>query len=187
MPPDQVACLPATTGIFHHGLSVRCVLGQGLTTYRTVPYLWQGQVAARNKYGGYWNKTQSTADSGGLSISCMTCITQISQPTESPLIIPYNAIPDITVPTKTGDKLTPTQGRGFPGFLSGMHIRHMRTMTITSISTSNSKEYLQYAFMQMIVSPREFFVSRGGVITELTNTQKDYARVQNACLHGVER
>ena len=25
MPPDQVACLPATTGIFHHGLSVRCV------------------------------------------------------------------------------------------------------------------------------------------------------------------
>ena len=40
-----------------------------------------------------------------------------SHPTESPLISPYHAIPDITVPTETGDKLMPTQGRGFPGFL----------------------------------------------------------------------
>ena len=40
-----------------------------------------------------------------------------SHPTESPLISPYQAIPDITVPTETGDKLMPTQGRGFPGFL----------------------------------------------------------------------
>ena len=28
MPPDQVACLPDASGIFHHGLSVRCVLGK---------------------------------------------------------------------------------------------------------------------------------------------------------------
>ena len=49
--------------------------------------------------------------------SCMTCITKIFQPTASPLIIPYHAIPDITVPTVTGDKLMPTQGRGFHGFL----------------------------------------------------------------------
>ena len=55
--------------------------------------------------------------SGGLSIPCMISITNIFQPTESPLIIPYHAIPDITVPTETGDKLMPTQGRGFPGFL----------------------------------------------------------------------
>ena len=48
---------------------------------------------------------------------CMTCITKIFQPTESPLTIPHYAIPDITVPTETGDKLMPTQGRGFPGFL----------------------------------------------------------------------
>ena len=51
------------------------------------------------------------------NLPCMTCITKIFQPTESPLIIPYHAIPDITVPTDTGDKLMPTQGRGFPGFL----------------------------------------------------------------------
>ena len=76
----------------------------------------------------------------------MTCITNIFQPTESPLIIPYYAIPDITVPTETGDKLTPTQGRGFPGFLSGMHARHMRMITITSIFISNSKEITNMQF-----------------------------------------
>ena len=70
----------------------------------------------------------------------MISITNIFQPTASPLIIPYHAIPDITVPTETGDRLTPTQGRGFPGFLSGMHARHMRMITITSIFISNSKE-----------------------------------------------
>ena len=47
----------------------------------------------------------------------MTCIMKIFQPTESPLIIPYYAIPDITIPTETGDKLMPTPGRGFLGFL----------------------------------------------------------------------
>ena len=74
-------------------------------------------MVVRNKYGGYWHKTRSTVDSGGLSIPCMISITNIFQPTESPLILPYHAIPDITVPTETGDKLMPTQGRGFPGFL----------------------------------------------------------------------
>ena len=74
-------------------------------------------MVVRNKYGGYWNKTRSTVDSGGLSTPCMISITNIFQPTESPLISPYHAIPDITVPTETGDKLMPTQGRGFPGFL----------------------------------------------------------------------
>ena len=74
-------------------------------------------MVVRNKYGGYWNKTRSTVDSGGLSIPCMISITNIFHPTESPLISPYHAIPDITVPTETGDKLMPTQGRGFPGFL----------------------------------------------------------------------
>ena len=47
----------------------------------------------------------------------MISITNIFHPIESLLISPYHAIPDITVPTETGDKLKPTQGRGFPGFL----------------------------------------------------------------------
>ena len=74
-------------------------------------------MVVRNKYGGYWNKTRSTVDSGGSSIPCMISMTHIFHPTKSPLISPYHAIPDITVPTETGDKLMPTQGRGFPGFL----------------------------------------------------------------------
>ena len=47
----------------------------------------------------------------------MISITNIIHPTGSPLISPCHAISDITVPTETGDKLMPTQGRGFPGFL----------------------------------------------------------------------
>ena len=74
-------------------------------------------MVVRNKYGGYRNKTRSTVDSGGSSIPCMISITNIFHQTESPLISPYHAIPDRTVPTETGDKLMPTQGRGFPGFL----------------------------------------------------------------------
>ena len=55
---------------------------EGLTTYWTVPYLRQGQVVARNKYGGYWSKTRSTADSGGSSIPRMISITNISSLTD---------------------------------------------------------------------------------------------------------
>jgi hypothetical protein len=73
-------------------------------------------------------------------VSCMTYITNILQPIQSTLIISYYAIPDIPVPTETGDKLTPTQGRGFPGFLSGMHARHMRMIIIISVFISNSME-----------------------------------------------
>ena len=105
---------------------------------RTLPVA--GTSGSTNTYGGYRNKTRSTVDSGGSSIPCMISITNIFHPTESPLISPYHAIPDITVPTETGDKLTPTQGRGFPGFLSGMHARHMRMITITGVFISNTKE-----------------------------------------------
>ena len=70
----------------------------------------------------------------------MVSITNIFQPTESLLISPYHAIPDITVPTETGDKLMPTQGRGFSRVPAGMHARHMRVIIITSVFISNSLE-----------------------------------------------
>ena len=97
-------------------------------------------MVVRNKYGGYWNKTRSTVDSGGSSIPCMISVTNIFHQTESPLISPYHAIPDRTVPTETGSKLIPTQGRGFPRFPAGMHARHMRVIIITSVFISNSME-----------------------------------------------
>ena len=39
MPPDQVTCLPEASGIFHHGLSVRCVQMKGVNNLpnRTLP------------------------------------------------------------------------------------------------------------------------------------------------------
>ena len=38
MPPDQVACLPDAADIFHHGLSVWCVLERGCNLLnRTLP------------------------------------------------------------------------------------------------------------------------------------------------------
>ena len=142
MPPDQVACLPATTGIFHHGLSVRRVLGKGLTAYRTVPYLWQGQVVVRNKYGGYWNKTQSTVDSGGLSIPCMVSITNMFQPTDK--ITTHHTSLCRTRHNHLDEDWR--QARVYPRqrlsqIPSGRHERHTRVITITSISNSNSKEH----------------------------------------------
>ena len=53
----------------------------------------------------------------------MISITNIIHPTGSPLISPCHAISDITVPTETGDKLIPTQGRGFSRFSAGMHFK----------------------------------------------------------------
>ena len=85
----------------------------------------------------------------------MICATKLFQPTRSPVIMPYYAIPDITVPTESNENLTPTQGRGFPRFFSGMHARHMRMITITSIFISNSKEITNMQFKQMITSPHK--------------------------------
>ena len=34
-------------------------------------------MVARNKCGGYWNKTRSTVDSGGLCVTCMISITNM--------------------------------------------------------------------------------------------------------------
>ena len=106
-------------------------------------------MVVRNKYGGYWNKTQSTVDSGGLSVPCMISITNIFQPTESPLIIPYYAIPDTTVSTKTGDKLVSTQDRGFPA--SDRHEGHTRVITITTYQIPIARNH-QYALMSMFIS-----------------------------------
>ena len=41
--------------------------------------------------------------------------------TDSPLISPYHAIPDITVPTETGDKLMPTGWKSGKASVLGRH------------------------------------------------------------------
>ena len=116
--------------------------GKGLTTYWTVPYLWQGQVVVQNKYGGYWNKTRSTADSGGLSIPCMISIANVFQPTDR---IPTHH----TLLCHTGHNRLDgdwRQARVYPRqrisrIPSGRHERYTRVITITNISNSNSKNF----------------------------------------------
>ena len=49
MPPDQVACLPAAVGIFHHGLSVWCVLWTGVDNLLNHTLSLQGQVVVPTK------------------------------------------------------------------------------------------------------------------------------------------
>src|SRR3954468_9625237 len=99
-------------------------------------------MAVRNKYGGYRNKTRSMADSGGLSMYSAGLVQQKNTPdNKSSPIVPHHAIPDITVPTETGDKLTPTQGKGF----SRIPLRHAckiheHDYHYTSMLSSNSKE-----------------------------------------------
>ena len=139
-------------------------------------------MVVRNKYGGYWNKTRSTVDSGGLSIPCMISITNIFQPTESPLILPCHAIPDITVPTETGDKRMPTQGRGFPGFLPVCMQGTWGWLSsqVWSFPTSWKSPMCNHANDHITWNNNS--PKWGGVIKVSMNIQKYHAGVQNACL-----
>ena len=126
---------------------------KGLTTYWTVPYLRQGQVVVRNKYGGYWNKTRSTADSGGSSIPCMISITKnISTNRQnhrsSYLIMPYR-----THSSRRGtrDKLVSTQDRDFPGFLP-VCMKSSRGWSLSPAYPFLTVKHLQYALMRVTLS-----------------------------------
>ena len=110
------------------------------------------------------------------------------QPTESPHIIPYHAIPDITVPTETGDKLMPTQGGGFPGFLPVCMQGTWGWLLsqVWSFPTAWNSQICIYAHDHLTWN--NIFLQKGGsVINVSTNTQKYHARVQNACLQVMGR
>ena len=142
-------------------------------------------MVVRNKYGGYWNKTRSMVDSGSLSISCMISITKIFQPTDrihhsSYLIMPYRTQPSWR---GTRDKLVSTQDRDFPGFLP-VGMKGIRRWLLSQAYPFSTAKNLHYALMRMIVSSHKITNApcQGGVVTVSNNTQKYYARVQNACL-----
>ena len=75
--------------------------GKGLTTYWTVPYLWQGQVVARNKYGGYRNKTRSTVNLGGLSLPVVVSTIQFLGSTQQGHHLVCLNIPSWIIPVTT--------------------------------------------------------------------------------------
>ena len=127
---------------------------KGLTTYWTVPYLWQGQVVVRNKYGGYWNKTRSTADSGGSSIPCMISITNISQLTDR--ITAHHTSSCHTGHTRLDEEL---------GTSSCLR-RWLLSQAYPFLTAKN----LHYALMRMILSSHKitYAPSQGGVVTVST-------------------
>ena len=146
-------------------------------------------MVVRNKYGGYWNKTRSTVDSGGLSISCMISIRNIFQPTDrihhsSYLIMPYRTQPSWR---GTRDNLVSAQDHDSPGFLPACMISS-RGCSLSPAYPFLTAKNLHYALMRMIVSSHKITNApcQGGVVTVSNNTQKYYAGVQNACLQVVE-
>ena len=105
------------------------------------------------------------------------------QPTESPLTIPHYAIPDITVPTETGDKLMPSQGRGFPGFLPACMQGTWGWLPsqVCSFPTAWKPLICTHAYDLFIVIKIMYAPSQKGAVTISKHHTKYYARVQK-CL-----
>ena len=94
-----------------------------------------------------------------------------NQQTESPLIIPYYAIPDTTVSTETGDKLVSTQDRGFPGF-PPIGMKGIRGWLLSQVYQIPTVRNIHYALMSMIISSHKITNTScwGGVVTVSNNT-----------------
>ena len=101
------------------------------------------------------------------------------------LIMPYR-----TQPSRRGtrDKLVSTQDRDFPGFLP-VGMKGIRGCLLSQAYPFPTAKNLHYALMRMIVSSHKITNApcQGGVVTVSNNTQKYYARVQNACLQEYAR
>ena len=122
------------------------------------------------------------------NLPCMISITNIFQPTESPLISPGHAIPDITVPTETGDKLMPTQGRGFPGFLPVCMQGTWGWLSsqVCSFPTAWKSITCTHAYDHITWNNKSFEM-RWCYKCINDYSKNYYAGVQNACLQCVER
>ena len=88
----------------------------------------------------------------------------------------------------TRDKLVSTQDRGFPDFLP-VGTKCIWGWLLSQAYLFLTAKNLHYALMRMIVSSHKITNApcQGGVVTVSNNTQKYYARVQDACLQVVER
>ena len=88
----------------------------------------------------------------------------------------------------TRDKLVSTQDRDFPGFLP-VCMKSLQGWLLSPAYPFLTAKNLHYALMRMIGSSHKITNApcQGGVVTVSNNTQNYYARVQNACLEGVER
>ena len=83
----------------------------------------------------------------------------------------------------TRDKLVSTQDRDFPGFVP-VGMQGIRRWLLSQAYPFLTAKNLHYSLMRMIVSSHKITNApcQGGVVTVSNDTQKYYARVQNACL-----
>ena len=131
-------------------------------------------MVVRNKCGGYWNKTRSTVDSGGLGVTCTISTTNMFQPTVT--IITHHVSLCRTGHNRLDEdrrqaRVYPRQR--LPRVPPGMHERHMMVTTIQNISNSNSMDH-QNALMSLNVSSHKITDTpcRGGIATVSDNTHK---------------
>ena len=118
-------------------------------------------MVVRHKYGGYWNKTRSIVDSGGLSVSCMISTTNIFHNIrqKSLLIIPLHASLTILAPTRCQHQARVYPRQRLLRIPSGRHVRYKGVNTVTSI----------------LIPARNFHHALQGMITtshEITNASK---------------
>ena len=145
-------------------------------------------MVVRNKYGGYWNKTRSTVDSGGSSIPCMISMTNIfsSNRVTSHITLPCHTRHNRPDGDRRQTHAYPRQ-RFFPGscrYACNAHEGDYHHKCVHFQQHGNQ----QHAPMHMIISHEITSPSKcGGVIKVSTITPKYYAGVQNACLQCVER
>ena len=112
-------------------------------------------MVVRDKYGGYWHKTRSMVDSGGLSVSCMISTIKIFHNIrqKSPFFIPPHVFLTILAPTRCQH-----QARVFPRqrlfrIPSGRHARYKRVNSVPSILIPTARNH--HALVNMLTSSHE--------------------------------
>ena len=128
-------------------------------------------MVVQNKYGGYWHKTRSTVDSGGLSIPCMVSITNMFQPKDkftthhtSLCRTRHNRLDE----DRRQARVYPRQR--FSRISSDRHERHTRVITITMYQIPIARNH-QYALMSMFISSHKIMKTpRQGVLQPYQTT-----------------
>jgi hypothetical protein len=141
-------------------------------------------VVVRNKYGGYWNKTRSMVDSGGLCVPCMVSTTNIFHTIrqKSPLIIPLHASLTILAPTRCQHKARVYPRQRLLRIPSGRHVRYKGVNTVISILISRARNF-PHALQGMITTSHEITHASKhlGVVVTSNNTRQTLDQV-SGCL-----
>ena len=98
--------------------------------------------------------------------------------TESPLIIPHHALPDITVSTKNQRQARVYPRQRLSRIPPDRHERHTKVITIRSISNSNSKEssLCTHEYDHSTTKKIQNTLRQGGVVFASNDTQQILCR-----------